>query len=227
MKNEMTIKTGYEITTGNLGDMFKEELEGIDLAFDRIKVPSGGGLAYEVPSDDPESPDMAKEFEAVILYHHPVQSYYKEKFTGENIAPDCASYDGKIGVERESGETRNCKTCPLNAFGSGDNGGKACKTKRRLFLLREGELLPTIFTIPTGSIKDFSGYIMRMIKKGKKTNDVVTKFSLKKAQNKDGITYSKVVCNIARELEKGEKEAIKSMIEEVKALSVNVEEGIE
>ena len=33
-----------------------------------------GGLAFEVPGDDPNSPDLQKEFNAVILYHHPMLS---------------------------------------------------------------------------------------------------------------------------------------------------------
>ena len=33
-----------------------------------------------------------KEFSAVILYHHPVLQYYKEKYTGGSNPPDCGSF---------------------------------------------------------------------------------------------------------------------------------------
>ena len=31
-----------------------------------------------------------------ILYHHPIHSYYKDKFTGGSNPPDCGSMDGKF-----------------------------------------------------------------------------------------------------------------------------------
>ena len=118
--------TGYLAETVNLAELFSEELDGLRPSFEKIKIPAGGGLAYEVPGDDPASPDSAKEFSAVILYHHPINSYYKEKFTGGNNPPDCSSLDGKLGVVSETGECRDCKTCSYAKFGSGENGGMAC-----------------------------------------------------------------------------------------------------
>lgn len=139
----------------NLTDLFSEELDGLRPTFERIKIPAGGALSYEVPGDDPNSPDMAKDFCAVILYHHPVNSYFKEKFNGSANPPECSSIDGKIGVERDSGECHDCKTCPMAQFGSGENGGMACKQKRCLYLLREGEILPILMTLPTGSMQRY------------------------------------------------------------------------
>ena len=117
-------KSEYAVAVDNISEMFAEEMDGLSVTFDRIKVPSGGGLAFEVPSDDPDSPDMVKEVKAVILYHHPVNSYYKEKYTGGNEAPDCGSIDGHTGVELDGGEVKLCRDCPFNKFGSGENGGK-------------------------------------------------------------------------------------------------------
>ena len=93
MSNEMIIKEngGYLAAAINLGDLFSEEMDGLTPTFDRIKIPAGGGISYEVPGDDPSNPDSVKEFKAVILYHHPIHSYYKEKFTGGNNPPDCGS----------------------------------------------------------------------------------------------------------------------------------------
>ena len=217
----VTVETGF-ITEVNLKDIFSEELDGLRPTFDRIKIPAGGSLAYEVPGDDPSSPDNVKEFSAVILYHHPINSFYKEKFNGGNNLPDCGSIDGKIGVEAETSECRLCKDCPRAKFGSGDNGGMACKQKRRVYLLREGEMLPVLMTIPTGSLREFTKYITRLVCKGLKANSVVTKFTLKRAQNSTGINFSQVVCSVERQLTLNEKNSIAVLSEQVKAMSTGV-----
>lgn len=220
MSNEMIIKeNGYLAATINLAELFSEEMEGLTPTFDRIKIPAGGGLSYEVPGDDPSSPDSVKEFKAVILYHHPINSYYREKFSGSTNPPDCSSMDGKVGVMVDTGDCKECASCPYGKFGSGENGGMACKQKRCVYLLREGEILPVILTIPTGSIKEFTKYVTRLIQKGKKTNGVVSKFTLRKAQNSTGINYSQVVCSVDRVLTTEEQNVINAMSEQVKAFA--------
>ena len=206
----------------NFSELLAEELDGLTPTFERIKIPAGGGLAYEVPGDDPDSPDSVKEFKAVILYHHPINCYYKEEYTGGNNPPDCGSMDGKVGIDAETGECKNCAECEFNKFGSGKNGAKACKQKRRIYLLREGEALPTILSLPTGSLREFSKYVMRLLSKGRKTNGVVTKFTLKKAQNSGGINYSQAVFAVDRELTSDELANVVPMSEQVKAMANRV-----
>ena len=138
------------------------------------------------------------------------------------MPPDCSSMDGKFGVQYETGEFTECAKCPLSKFGSGENGGMACKQKRRLFLLREGEILPVILTLPTGSLADFTKYVTRLVQKGRKTSSVVTTFSLKKAQNATGITYSQVVCSMDRILSPEEQKNVQIMSTQVKSLAVQV-----
>jgi hypothetical protein len=209
----------YGATSQNLAQALAEEMDGLNLTFDRIKIPAGGGLAYEVPSDNPDSPDMVKEFKAVILYHHPSHSYYKEKYSGGNTPPDCSSNNGHTGLEAETGVVHDCKDCPHGKFGSADNGGKACKQKRRVYILRKGEALPIIFSIPTGSLSDFSKYITRLLSKGQKSSGVVTTFTLKKAQNAGGITYSQAVLSVDRNLTAEELSVIEPFAEQIKALA--------
>ena len=207
----------------NMGNVLAEELDGLNLSFDRIKIPSGGGLAFEVPGDDPDSPDTVKEFKAVILYHHPISCFYKEEYKGGNNPPDCGSMDGKIGILAESGELRTCADCPNNKFGSAKNGGKACKQKRRMYLLRENESLPILLSLPTGSLAEFSKYVMRLLARGKKPNRVVTKFSLKKVQNAGGISYSQAVFSFDRDLNESELNNVLEMSEQVKNMATKVE----
>ena len=190
---------GYMTEAIDLQELFSEELDGLRPTFDRIRVPAGGGLSFELPSDDPNNPDMMKEFSAVILYHYP-------------------SRDGKIGVVAETGECRECKNCPMAKWGSGENGGMACKQKRAMYLLREGELLPVVMTLSTGSLAEFTKYITRLVTKGKRANGVVTKFSLKRAQNSTGIAYSQVMCSVDRALNPDEQANISAMSEQVKNL---------
>ena len=223
MSNDLVKKENQFVANAEAMDL-QEEMQGLNVTFDRIKVPSGGGLAFEVPGENPDEPDLQKEFSAVILYHHPILSYYKEKYTGGSEAPDCSSMDGINGVDRESGELKSCKDCPLNQFGTGENGGKACKTKRRIFILRAGEAFPTLLTLPTASISDYSKYIMRLLSKGKKSNQVVTKFGLKKDSNKTGITFSKVTLAYERDLTEPELENIYKMSDQVKTLAKNIHE---
>jgi hypothetical protein len=91
-----------------------------------------------------------------------------------------------------------------------------------VFLLREGEILPVILTIPSASLKEFTKYVTRLLQKGKKTNSVVTRFALKKAQNSTGITYSQVVCGVDRELAPDEQKCIAAMTEQVKSFAGRV-----
>lgn len=225
MSNEI-VKKDENLYVQNTDTLdLQEELAGLSIKFDKIKVPSGGSLAFEVPGENPDEPEFQKEFKAVILYQHPMLSYYKEKYTGGNEAPDCSSLDGINGVERETGCVQSCRDCPFNKFGSGENGGKACKTRRRLFILREGEAFPSIFSVPTSSLKEYSNYVFSLIKKKKKLNQVVTKFSLKKAPNNNGITYSKVVLAFDRDLNEAEQENINKMSEQVKALAYTMNDN--
>ena len=222
--NELTqVKSGYMTAGANLAALVAEEMDGLNLSFDRIKVPTGGGLSFEVPGDDSDSPDSVKEIKAVILYHHPVHAYFKEKYTGASNPPDCGSIDGHTGIDTETGEVKECKDCPLNKFGSGENGAKACKQKRNLYILRENEALPLIFSVPSTSLGDLSKYVMRLLSRGKKSNMVVTKFTLKKAQSTGGISYSQVVCSIERDLEPNELTAIAGMSEQVKRFAGKIE----
>jgi hypothetical protein len=48
---------------------------------------------------------------------------------------------------------------------TGENGSKACKNRRRIYLLREGEAFPDLLSLPTGSLKPFTKYLQSQISK--------------------------------------------------------------
>ena len=198
--------------------MVSEELDGLSLTFDRIKMPGAGGAQYIMPGEEDDL-ETVKEFSAVILYHHPMLCYYKNDYNGGNAPPDCGSLDGEVGVGDPGGQ---CATCPLNQFGSGKNGSKACKNKRRLYLLREGEVFPLLMSLPTGSLGSFTQYIKRLLAKGRKANSVVTRFSLKKVKSKGGIDYAQAQFSVDRPLTPEEYTLIVPLAAQVKTYSQRV-----
>lgn len=211
---------------GDIGELMAEEMEGMTMTFDRVKIPSGGGLAFEVPGDDPESPDMEKEIVGVIVDHHAVNAYWAEAYSGQNVQPDCASMDGKIGEVYATGEKKPCNNCPFNEWGSADDGrGKACKNMRRIYILREGELFPVLLTLPPTSLKNFSSYVAkRVVGRGKRTSAVITKVALKKATSSGGIAYSQATfTKMVDELPENNARAMHEYATQIKSITRNLE----
>lgn len=135
-----------------------EDMEGLQISFPRVKIPAGGALQFEIPSDDPENPDYAKNLVGVILFHHPNNAYWPEGSEyDDNATPLCSSVDGKLGIGEPGG---SCAVCALNQFGSAAEGnGKACKNMRVLYLLRSGEFMPLQVTLPPTSLKPFREFM--------------------------------------------------------------------
>jgi hypothetical protein len=222
-KNELAVtdnEHGYLMLAHfNNDETVSEELAGLDGGFERIKLPAGGSTTFEIPGEEPGETEAVKEFAGVIIYHHPLYAFYHEKYAGGTNPPNCGSYDGFYGQGNPGG---NCLSCPSNQFGSGANGGKACKNRRRIFILREGEILPLLLSLPTGSLKEFSRYVKRLLARGKKTNSVVTRFSLTKATNAGGIVYSQAQFAVERSLSPEEYVLIEPLSAQIKARSRNV-----
>ena len=208
----------------NLSTAIAEELDGLNMTFDRIKIPSAGSTVFELPGEDADEPDAAKEFSGVVLWHHPLFAYYKIAYVGGNNPPDCGSFDGTIGVGNPGGD---CSKCPYNQLGSGANGSKLCKNRRRIYILREGEIFPLLLSLPTGSLKEFTRYIKRLLGKGYKSNMIVTRFSLKKTVNSGGITYSQAQFIIDRSLTTEEQAVIAKLSEQIKGVSLKVGYDVE
>lgn len=218
---EITTKASGFLLVGNtdFAQIMAEELDGLDAGFERIKIPSGGSTVYEMPSEDSDEPEAAKEFSGVILYHHPLFAYYKDKYTGGSNPPDCGSFDGKSGTGDPGG---SCEACPFNQYGSGENGGKACKNRRRVYILLEGELFPVLLSLPTGSLKEFTRYLKRQLSKGRSTSAIVTRFSLRKATNNNGLAYSQAQFALDRELTDEERKGLAGMIAYIRSRSKSV-----
>lgn len=212
--------TGFNAVeaVSSLKEAMTGECQGLEFTFDKVVLPTGGGTAFQVPTADSDEPEMIKELKGVIIYNLPAYSYYKDKFNGQNNPPDCYSIDGVNGYGTPGCE---CNKCPYNKFGSGENGGKACKNKRMLYLLTEGEMFPLVIYLPAGSIKAFTQYIKANLSRGRKVSQIVTKITLKKVANQTGIAYSQAVFTFDRLLTKEENESLIPLINFVKDYSQN------
>lgn len=88
---------------------------------------------------------------------------------------------------------------------------------RRIYILRSGEILPLLVTLPPTSIRNFSDYISkRIVTKGMKACDVVTKMTLTMEKSQTGIKYSKVQFAISRTLNPEEKNVMRAFSENIK-----------
>lgn len=210
---------------GSLAEAIEEEMDGLGaIPFDKVKIPSGGGLAFELPGEDEDNPESATSIEGVILDHHPVNAYWKDKYQGGNEQPDCSSFDGKQGTDRETGEIKQCSTCPFNQYGSDTEGkGKACKNIHRTYILREGNPVPLILALPPTSLRFLRDYIAkRVLLKGMRCWEAITKITLKKEKSADGITYSRAAFTFVDKLTPQQIEEAKAMAEVIKTTTRTV-----
>lgn len=162
-----------------------EDMEGLQLSFQRVKIPGGGQLQFELPSDNPDDPDYSKTLEGVIVYSHNANSYWPEGDAyDDNNPPACQSLDGKQGHGCPGGI---CAECANNKFGSDPKGtgkGKACKNMRVVYLLRSGELMPIQLSLPPTSISSYSQFVnAAFINRRRGVCSSVIRIGLKKKSN--------------------------------------------
>jgi len=214
-----------EVMADNLAEL------GGNLKFDKVKIPSGGGLSFEIIDENGEEKAVT-EVEGVVLDHFPVNVFWEHKFSGESNPPDCSSMDAVIGTIMVDGKpvgTRQCATCPNNQWGSDPSGGrgKSCKNLIRVYLLQEGCSFPVLVSLPPTSTGNWRDYMKRLAGRMKSVYGVVTRIRLEKDKNDGGIVYSKAVFAKSAELTKEEKQAIKSYAEMLKPYmrSVAVDES--
>ena len=200
-------------TTAEVMRRTMEALRGMsELPVTAIKVPAGGGKAFELPGDD--GADYAKSFDGVILAAAFCNAYWDKPYgTGGDQEPQCASRDGLSGWDAEGNE-HNCRTCPRNRMGSKDGGrGKACRNMVDLLVLMEGQALPVRLRVPTMSINNYSLYVARTLSpRGLQPWDVVTTFSLAGATNSGGINYSQIQFGCAGTVDREQVQALRAAV---------------
>lgn len=161
-----------------------EDMDGITLFFNRVKIPSGGMTQFEIPTENPDEPAYSPTLEGVILHHHPACAYWPESDDDdeEDQNPLCSSVDGITGIGTPGGA---CAACQLNVFGTGAKGkGKACKNMHVIYLLRSGEMMPLQFNLPPTSIRPFKDFMQRAFRlRNRASFGSIVRIGLKKESN--------------------------------------------
>lgn len=177
-----------------------DDMDGLQLSFQRAKIPGGGVLQFEMPGDDPENPDYEATLGGVILFNHSANSYWPAGSEyDDNTPPQCQSVDGKMGYGDPGGI---CETCVNNRFGSDPKGnGKACKNMRMLYLLRSGEMLPIQVSLPPTSIRPYTNFVnSAFLLRGRRVCSGLVQIGLRKVSS-NGFTYSVATFKKLRDFE--------------------------
>jgi hypothetical protein len=130
------------------------------------------------------------EFNAIIvdMLEKPSREFYANAYDpdAKGTMPDCYSLLGdKPDAKAGSRQAANCASCPKNIDGSGQNGkGKACRFKRKIALLLEGDTSGEVyqFNVPAkslfgkgnGSTHPFESYCRFLVNNGAAPDRVVT-----------------------------------------------------
>lgn len=106
-----------------------------------ISQPSGNRIRVEATGDFilPDGMNLGNEIQVVVVDFVSRNTFYSAPYNSQNpVPPDCYAIGKDLGAmapEQDSPalQADKCATCPLNQFGSGNNGkSKACKNTREL-----------------------------------------------------------------------------------------------
>lgn len=143
----------------------------------RIKVEPSGAFTL------PDGMDLGDEIQVVVVDFISKNTFYSGPYNPNNIQPpDCYAMGkilGDMAPENDSPQVQaeKCLTCPLNQFGTGQNGtSKACKNSRELAVILIDPEDPDAaadpsapiysLSLPPSAIKSFDGavnYVARTI----------------------------------------------------------------
>lgn len=209
---------------------FADQMAGLEdtLDFDRVKIPSGGGRAFEIPTGDGDDVEVVQQLDGVILYDHPTAVLWldslDDKKDDEGGRPDAWSLDGVTQVVpeetiakcRERGlavPSTVLKDCPFNQWGSDPKGGRGkwTKNQHRIYLLRPGTMFPVLLTLPPTSIQPYGKWKGKRILMGGYGHpaNVLTRITLAVEQSGSGIAYSE--CRFALVAQLDEVDAAKAL----------------
>lgn len=176
MPNDLTKPTETLPDFGDFTAMFKEAAE----AYVEHEPVSGiqfistknGRFALQ---EDFVGSDAGRTFKGIILGHVFDQAYYEKKYNDkERGYPVCFSLGDTQDLlaphlNSPKPQSKDCKDCPMNKFGTADGGkgaAKACRQHRRLAVLElketwektlKGPIL--LLRIPPTGLRDYSRYV--------------------------------------------------------------------
>jgi hypothetical protein len=202
-----------------------EVLKGMRaLDLDCLRIPSGGGLFWEIQTSD--GPVPKPTVKGVILAWRDFHAMWRAGLAegGGKSPPDCFSADCEIGYgvrwdepEPDDPGPHTCVSCPLFQFGS-DGRGKKCQARRAVFFLPSDSIVPVRFNLPPTSVIAVRKWAMRLLRDDRTPFDVETEWALAKAENSDGVDYAVANPKWVRALKPEEIQAvsrIKAQVERI------------
>jgi hypothetical protein len=184
---------GYAFLDEHALDIVRENLGGQAMSpsdFERIKFPTGGGLAWEVCGIDGDT-ESVKAIEGIVLMNKTTRVFWQDEFSGAGAKPDCQSSDLISGRGNPGGL---CATCPYSKWGSDPKGGdgQACKTVGTLFVIKPGEMLPIVVPVPVASVGPLKKFMVKLSSMNTKYSNAILSLGLEQMQTKKGIKYSRI-----------------------------------
>lgn len=188
-------------------EALRENLGGASISesnLTKIKVPSGAQTVFAIPSLEGEI--YEKQLIGTVVFHASGRAYFATAYDDpnkEDLAPNCASDDGLIGIGHPGG---SCAACPMAKFGSassikGPNAkGQACSERMKLYMLRGDQMIPDIVSVPPTSIKACRDFLFLLAKSGVRYYQALISITLKKAENASGVAYGELEFNFIRAL---------------------------
>lgn len=200
-------------------EAYRENLGGEQLdpfSFPRVVIPQGGSVqALMVPSVENPDGEQHKELIGVIAMNQLTRQYWSTPMGEGDSPPDCSSRDAVTGVGDPGGA---CADCAFAQWGSDPEGGRgqACKTTRNLYLVLPGRVLPVLLQVPPSSLAGAKQYLLGLLDAGLSFWQCWTRFTVTKAQNREGKPYGKLGFGLVRSLDEGEYEWMRSYISAIR-----------
>jgi len=175
-------------------DVIAENTDGEGLTprdLDRIKMPSGDALYFNVKTEAAPDGEPKKELRGVILHMKKTRVRYIKSFEegGGNDSPDCYCDDasgpdglGGIGIGNPGGE---CAKCAFGQFTTDPETGvrvpPVCSQKNLLLMLMKGDVLPRVVTVPPSGLTNLRDFTRTLTSANVKRSEVETVIGLEKA----------------------------------------------
>ena len=197
-------------------DEMKTTTEGLEINFPRVKYPTAGASFWEVPTATGDD-EAIKELEGCVVFKQPVRAYWPLTQEPGKNPPTCSSLDAITPVDGEGRQAKICAACPHAQWGSGKDGrGQACKKRLNTFLLRDGQDVPTLLSLPPSALRTFGDYAIQLRQSRSALVAVTTVFGLTKATSGGGVEYKALTLKIGRKLRFAEMQqaaSIRAMFE--------------
>lgn len=174
MATKKTTAVAVKASSGNIVSM-KEALKAQAALMAGRTAPATGNMIRVTQDKQFMLPDGTKSggpLELVIVDFTSKNSFYEGAFDPKNISPPaCFAIGNDIATmapskNAPSPQSKDCASCPMNAFGSAGDG-KACKNSRLMAVLPpdadENTPLWLLATSPTAN-KGFDGYVGSIVR---------------------------------------------------------------